>query len=42
MKKLIDIPEDTFKKLRVLAAKKGLPLNHYIVYYLTLHTKNNN
>lgn len=37
MKKLIDIPEDVFKELRVRAAKKGMPLSHYIKYYLTLH-----
>lgn len=42
MKKLIDIPEDTFKRLRVLAAKKGMPLNHYIVYYLEMHVKKTN
>lgn len=37
MKKLIDIPDDVFKELRVRAARKGIPLSHYIKYYLTLH-----
>jgi len=37
MKKLIDIPDDVFKKLRIRAAQKGMPLSHYIKYYLTQH-----
>lgn len=40
--KTINIPKDILPKLRVLAAKKGMPLNHYIVYYLELHVKKTN